>query len=160
MKSFFFILLLLATSFFGSTQDYKKIHRKAIVADTHNDVLGILIKEGWHLEDDLNGKADSDLARFKEGGVDIQVFAVWCDSTLGKDTAFKYANLEIDSLYAITNRNSDKMMLVRSDEELRSALKQKKLASLIGVEGGHMIEDNWSYLDSLYKRGVRYLTLT
>jgi membrane dipeptidase len=52
------------------------------------------------------------------------------------------------------------MMLVRSDEELRSALKQKKLASLIGVEGGHMIEDNWSYLDSLYKRGVRYLTLT
>ncbi|MBL7726597.1 MAG: dipeptidase, partial [Dinghuibacter sp.] len=62
--------------------------------------------------------------------------------------------------YAIIARNPGKTMLVRNTSELKQALKQEKLACMIGVEGGHMIEDRITYLDSLYQRGTRYLTLT
>jgi len=151
-------LLLLSLSSFS--QRSKKLHNKAIVVDTHNDVLSTVVLEGYNIENDLRGPAHSDLKRFKEGGVDIQIFSVFSDERYGKGTAFAYANREIDSLYAIINRNPDKMMLVTDLPSFRKAIKQKKLGAMIGVEGGHMIEDNLTYLDSLYKRGTRYLTLT
>jgi membrane dipeptidase len=69
--------------------------------------------------------------------------------TFGKDTAFKFANIELDSLYAIAARNPDKMMIVQSPKELLIAVKQKKLAAMIGVEGGHMIEENIAYRTAL-----------
>lgn len=141
-------------------QPWKKIHDKAIVIDTHNDVLSTVSMRGLNIENDLTGKSHSDIARFKKGGVDVQVFSIFCDERFGKDTAFKYANIEIDSLYAIVKRNPDKMMIVTSPEELKKAVKQKKTGCMMGVEGGHMIEDNLDYLDSFYKRGVRYMTLT
>jgi membrane dipeptidase len=141
-------------------QSYKRLHNKSVVVDTHNDVLSTVILEGLSMETDLGPKAHSDLKRFKEGGVDVQIFSVFCDERFGKGTAFKHANREIDSLYAIINRNSDKMMLVTDVASFNKAVKQKKLGCMIGVEGGHMIEDNLTYLDSLYKRGNRYLTLT
>lgn len=141
-------------------QPWQKIHAKAVLADTHNDVLSSATMKGMDISQRLDGKTHSDLPRFRQGGVDIQVFSVFCDERFGKDTAFKFANIEIDSLYAIAARNPDQMMMVRTPAELKKALKQKKMAAMIGVEGGHMIEDNLQYLDSLYNRGARYLTLT
>jgi membrane dipeptidase len=143
-----------------SAQNFKKLHKKAIVVDTHNDVMGAAIMRGLHLENDLKGKTHSDLKRFEEGGVDAQVFSIFCDATFGKDNAFKFANIEIDSLYTIARRNSDKLEIVRNADELLRVIKQDKLAAIIGVEGGHMIEDNLLYLDSFFNRGARYLTLT
>ena len=153
----FFLLLL---SFFSSAQSYRQIHDKAIVIDTHNDVLSGKTLKGLNIEDDLKGKAHSDIARFKKGGVDIQVFSIFCDEKFGKDTAYKQANIEIDSLYAIVSRNKNRMMIVTNPSQLQQAVAQKKLGCMIGVEGGHMIEDNLTYLDNLYKRGARYMTLT
>jgi membrane dipeptidase len=141
-------------------QSYRQLHEKAIVIDTHNDVLSTVTMNGLNMETDLSGKSHSDLARFKTGGVDVQIFSIFCDDRYGKGTAFKYANQEIDSLYAIANRNPDKMQIVTSPAELFRVVKQNKLAAMMGVEGGHMIEDNPDYLDSLFKRGVRYMTLT
>lgn len=160
MKHFLILIVILTTVYTARTQRYKKLHKKALVADTHNDLLSTVVMKGMHIEDDLSGKAHSDFVRFKKGGVDVQVFVIWCDSTFGKDTAFKFANIEMDSLYAIAARNRDKIEIVYSPDELMRAVKRKKLAGLIGVEGGHMIEDKMSNLDSLYKRGARYLTLT
>jgi membrane dipeptidase len=146
--------------FLTSCQSYKKIHNRAILVDTHNDVLSSVTMKGMSIEQDLTGKAQSDISRFKKGGVDIQVFSIFCDEQFGKDTAFKFANIEIDSLYAIVSRNPAKMMLVTDPQQLQEAIKKKKLGCMIGVEGGHMIEDNIANLDSLYKRGTRYMTLT
>lgn len=157
-KLFFSALLLSSLSAFS--QSYKKIHDDAIVIDTHNDVLSEVIMKGLNIENDLTGKSYSDIARFKKGGVDIQVFSIFCDERFGKDTAYKYANIEIDSLYAIVGRHPDKMMIVTNPMQLQQAVKQKKLGCMMGVEGGHMIEDNLDYLDAFYKRGVRYMTLT
>lgn len=143
-----------------TAQAYKKLHEKAVLVDTHNDVLSSATMRGLDISQDLRGKTHSDLARFKEGGVDVQVFSIFCDERFGKDTAFKFANIEIDSLYAITARNADKMAMAFTPKQLDWAVKQHKLAAMIGVEGGHMIAGDIANLDSLYKRGARYMTLT
>ena len=77
-----------------------------------------------------------------------------------KSNHYAFANREIDTLYAWINRHPDSMMLVKNSDELMQAVKQHKLACMIGVEGGHMMEDDLNKLDSLYARGTRYMTLT
>ncbi len=88
----------------------------------------------------------------------MQVFSIFCDGE--QKNPFQFANREIDTLYAWIKRNPAKMMLVTNPEQLNQAVKEHKLASMIGVEGGHMIEDDLGKLDSLYQRGARYMTLT
>jgi membrane dipeptidase len=138
----------------------KKIHDAAIVVDTHNDVLSNVTLKGLNIETDLTGKACTDLGRLQQAGVKVQIFSIFCDDRYGKGTAYKYANREIDSLYAIAGRNPDKMRIVYNLAELLAAVKAHRLAAMMGVEGGHMMEDDTAKLDSFYQRGVRYLTLT
>src|SRR6478609_10138424 len=142
-------IFLLASVFLLSCQSYKSLHRDAVVIDTHNDVLSSATMKGLNIENDLSGKTHSDIARFKKGGVDVQVFSIFCDERFGKDTAFKFANIEIDSLYAIVGRNPDKMMMVTNTDQLNRAVAQNKIGCMIGVEGGHMIEDNLANLEAL-----------
>src|SRR5579863_9724268 len=93
-------------------QTYQLLHEKAIVVDTHNDVLSTATMNGMDIGTDLTGKTHSDLTRFKKGGVDVQVFSIFCDDRYGVGTAFAFALREIDSLYAIARRNPDKMQIV------------------------------------------------
>ncbi|MFB9862028.1 dipeptidase [Rufibacter immobilis] len=139
---------------------YQSLHQKAILVDTHNDVISQVIMEGHSVERDLTGKAHTDLARMKKGGVDVQVFAVFCDETYGPGRAFAFANQQIDTLEAIVRRNPDQLQMVYTPAQMRDAIKARKIAALTGVEGGHMMEDNLDNLNHLYNRGVRYLTLT
>ena len=139
-------------------QSYKKIHAKAIVVDTHNDILMKAADEGVVFDQDLTGKTHSDLARWKKGGLDVQVFSVFCEGDT--KSPFAYANREMDTLDAVVARNPDKIVKVANYAELIKVVKQHKIAAMFGVEGGHMIEDDLNKLDSLYKRGARYLTLT
>ncbi|MFI5123774.1 MAG: dipeptidase [Chitinophagales bacterium] len=143
-----------------SAQAYQKNHSRAILVDTHNDFLSKAVENHFAFDADLRGTTYSDLNRMKTGGVDVQVFSIFCDEHFGKGSAFAYANQELDSLYAVAGRNPNRMQIVYSYRELMKAVKHHKLAALSGVEGGHMIEDNLDYLDSFYKRGVRYMTLT
>ncbi|MCC6288402.1 MAG: dipeptidase [Chitinophagaceae bacterium] len=156
----FFCLTVCFFTLHANAQNYKAVHEQAVVVDTHNDILSTAIEKKLKIDENLIGKTHSDVARFKKGGIDVQVFSIFCDETFGKGTAFKFANREIDSLYTIVARNPGSMMIVSTPAELAQALEQKKLACMIGVEGGHMIEDRLDYLDSLFKRGARYLTLT
>lgn len=140
------------------SQDYQKIHDNAILVDTHNDILTQTMERGFVFDTNLKGKTHSDLNRMKEGGVDVQFFSVWSD---GEQTnPYAFANRQIDSLDAILKRNPDKIVKVGNSEELLEAVKQKKIAALIGLEGGHQFEDDLSNLEALYNRGVRYVTLT
>jgi membrane dipeptidase len=139
-------------------QSYKKLHFKSIVCDTHNDIISTCIEKHYSFDEDLTGKTHSDLNRMFKAGIDVQVFSVWCDETQKQPYAF--ANREIDTLYAWINRNPNKMMLVKNSDELMQAVHQHRLSSMIGVEGGHMMENSLDKLDSLYTRGTRYMTLT
>ena len=160
LKSITSLLLGVALSGSLQAQPYLKLHEKAIVVDTHNDVLSETMQQGLDLGADLREKTMSDLDRFKKGGVDVQVFSIFCDDRNGAGSAFAKANREIDSLYAVAARNPAKIEIVTNTEGIKDAVKHHKLAAMMGVEGGHMIEDNMDYLDSFYRRGVRYMTLT
>jgi membrane dipeptidase len=108
----------------------------------------------------LKGITHSDLNRMKTGGIDIQIFSIFCDETYGNGIAYAFANREIDTLFATVQRNPEKVMIVQSPKALSPAVKLGKLGAMIGVEGGHMIEDKMEYLEALYTRGARYMTLT
>ena len=148
-------ITLMATS---HAQRYKKLHFRAIVADTHNDFLSVALDKLLAMDQDLRGKSQSDLQRWKEGGVDVQIFSVWCDGR--KKEPYAWANTQMDTLAAVLRRNPDKIAMVPNADELLKTVNEKKLAAMFGVEGGHMIENDLDKLDSFYKRGVRYMTLT
>jgi membrane dipeptidase len=138
--------------------DYLKFHYDAIVADTHNDVL-LRAMEGEDISVETR-VGHSDLVRLKKGGVDIQVFAVWVDPIAFEKKPFKRAKDMIDTLYSIARRNSDKIAVVRNSSEIEKAIAEGKICAVIGVEGGHAIENSIEKLEELYKLGVRYLGLT
>ena len=152
--------LLLGCWMNTSAQHVQRLHKKAIVIDTHNDFLSTGIEKNKSFDMQLKGTTHSDLERMKTGGIDVQVFSIFCDENYGNGTAYAFANREIDSLYAVVERNPSKMMIVKTPQELSTAVKSGKLGSMIGVEGGHMIEDRLDYLEALYNRGARYMTLT
>jgi membrane dipeptidase len=158
MKRILFLTLTLLLTGQIIAQSYQKIHAKAIVADTHNDILMKAADKGMVFDKDLTGKTLSDLNRWKKGGLDVQLFSVYCDGDL--KNPYAYANREMDSLDAVVARNPDKIVKVADYRELVKAVKQHKIAAMFGVEGGHMIEDDLNKLEALYKRGARYLTLT
>ena len=157
MKAKLLLLCLFATVHLCA-QSYQKIHRKAIVVDTHNDILMKAADIGIVFDHDLTGKTHSDLSRWKKGGLDVQIFSVYCDGDA--KNPFAYANREMDSLDAVAARNPGKIIKVAGYAELLKVVKKHKIAAMFGVEGGHMIEDDLNKLDSLYNRGTRYLTLT
>ncbi len=152
---FFFVFFSLKNTY---AQPYKKLHQQSIVIDTHNDVLTECFEKGYSFDQNLKGKTHSDLQRFKQGGVDVQIFSVWCDGL--KQNLFSYANRQIDTLYATALRHPGKITVVKTSAELLNAVHNKKLAAIIGIEGGHMIENDITKLDSLFKRGSKYMTLT
>jgi membrane dipeptidase len=141
-----------------SAQNYQKIHNNAILVDTHNDFLTQTMEKNFVFDTNLKGKTHSDLNRMKEGGVDLQFFSVWSDGD--KLNPYAFANRQIDSLDAVIKRNPNKIVKVANSKELLKALKQNKIAALIGVEGGHQFENDLSKLEALYNRGTRYITLT
>ena len=153
-----FLISILIISNWAFGQKYKRIHRKAILIDTHNDFPSASIEKKVSFDDNLLGKTHSDLVRMRTGGVDAQVFSIFCGPEQQQPYAF--ANRQIDSVYEWARRAPNRMVLVRTPSELRKAIREKRLASLLGVEGGHMIEDKIEWLDNLYARGTRYLTLT
>ena len=139
-------------------QSYKKLHARAIVVDTHNDIPTTAIDKGYSFDQNLAGKTHSDLKRMMAGGVDVQLFSIWCDGN--KQNPYAWANREIDTVMSWINRNPQQMMTAFTTKEINRSVKEKKLAVLFGLEGGHMIENDLKKLDSLYARGVRYMTLT
>ena len=136
----------------------QSIHFKSVVVDTHNDAVTACIEKKVSLDQDLRGINHSDLKRFKEGGLDYQLFSIWCDGD--KKNPYAWAMREMDTLDAVAARNPDKMVVAKNWAQIQKALKEGKLVAQYGVEGGHMIEDDINRLDTFYKRGVRYMTLT
>lgn len=155
MKKYIGTLVLGLIALASAAQSAKTIHEKAIVVDTHGDILFNQIKSGIDLGKQ-QATGNFDLVRAKQGGLDVQIFSIWCDEKGG----FAVANQEIDSLYALIKRYPNRIALVKNAAELEKAIAEKKLAAMIGVEGGHMIENSLDNLKKLAQRGMIYLTLT
>ncbi len=158
-KLFFLFGLLLGVYFPVIAQDATCIHQDAIVLDAHNDVLYASVSKGKDIGKRIE-TGHTDIPRLQEGQVNVQVFAVWGDERQGPGKGFDYANRQIDGLMRVIAANPDAIALTRTVDEIKTAVWQGKIAALIGIEGGHLIEGRIDYLDSLHRRGALYMTLT
>ncbi|MCF3112201.1 dipeptidase [Niabella sp. CC-SYL272] len=154
------LLCLLLGAFSATAQKAARIHNKAVLIDGHNDVTSASIVQGRDIAQPQPDR-HTDLIRWKKGGLDVQFFSVFT-GPVARNPKGVYADAidQIDSLEALISRHSQQFLLARSYREIKKGIKQKKLVSLIGVEGGHMIEDDLRKLEALQQRGMRYLTLT
>jgi membrane dipeptidase len=100
-----------------------------------------------------------DVPRMREGGLTAAFFSIWVDARYGRGTAFQRAIDLIGAVRALADTNHD-VELATTGEEVRAAAARGHIAALMGVEGGHAIENSLEKLDSLYRLGVRYMTLT
>jgi membrane dipeptidase len=137
------------------------IHRKAIVVDGHNDITSPMIDEGYDLGTPSVGKYHTDIARMKQGGMTGQFFSIYVDQSYAKEGGSARRAMDmIDSVYRLTERYPDDFMMAASAGEIRRAKRQKRMAALMGIEGGHAIENSLAALRDFYRLGIRYMTLT
>jgi membrane dipeptidase len=140
------------------------IYRDAIVIDTHNDMPTRVLDEGFD-PDVRHTSADghTDLPRLIESGLTAQFMAAWVDAPYAQqvpDASFARALRYMDAIHAFVDRHPDHLLFATTAADIRRAKGEGKVAILIGVEGGHAIEESLDKLRELYARGARYLTLT
>jgi membrane dipeptidase len=136
------------------------VHSSAIVIDTHADTPQRFVDEHWSFTDPLNGgMLNYDSA--KKGSLDAQFFSIWVDPNQYPANASARRTRElIDATLEQVRRAPDKLQFCTTPDEILAAHKSGKFAVLMGIEGGHSIEDSLGLLRDYYRLGVRYMTLT
>jgi membrane dipeptidase len=136
------------------------VHSSAIVIDTHADTPQRFADEHWSFTDPLNGgMLNYDSA--KKGSLDAQFFSIWVDPNQYPANASARRTRElIDATLEQVRRAPDKLQFCTTPDEILAAHKSGKFAVLMGIEGGHSIEDSIDLLRYYYRLGVRYMTLT
>jgi membrane dipeptidase len=136
------------------------IHSNAIVIDGHADTAQRFLDDGWDFTSDL-GPGMLNLESARRGNLAAEFFALWVDPAehpLGTHAARAFALLE--SVLEQVRRHPAELMLCLSAEDIASAHTQRKFGVLLGLEGGHAIENSLEVLREFFERGVRYMTLT
>jgi len=137
----------------------RKLHFSSVVVDTHDDTTQRFLNGKFDLgARDASGSID--VPRMKEGGLGAIFFSIWMPSKITGAEAVKRALVQIDAVREQIRKHPGDLVLATTAEEVRAAHKQGKIAALMGVEGGHMIERDLSVLRSYAALGVRYMTLT
>ena len=137
-----------------------KVHRSAILIDTHNDVP-MRTYAGFDIGP-RSAIGHTDLARLRAGGVGAVFFAAYVSAAEVKTNHAATRGFEaIDTIRRdIVERYPNDFVLATTADEIVAAHRQGKIAALIGVEGGHAIEDSLRILRDFYRLGARYMTLT
>jgi membrane dipeptidase len=135
------------------------VHRRAIIVDGHCDTPYRLLRHNVHLEEH-DPEAQVDLRSLRESGITASFFAAYVPGYyVGRGPA-AFAIQLIDLIKSEVARHSDQLSLCADSAGIREAKQRGRIAIMIGVEGGHAIEDSLDILRDLYQRGARYLTLT
>ncbi len=139
----------------------RKLHFAAIVVDTHDDTTGPMLtgEDGFDLAK-RNEKGHIDIPRMREGGLDAIFFSIYIPATVTGPEAIKRALRLIDTVHEHTRRLPNDLLLATTAADVRRAHKEGKIAALMGMEGGHMIDDDLAALRMYARLGVRYMTLT
>src|SRR2546427_2070303 len=141
------------------------LHRETPLIDGHNDIP-------WTFREKANrdlSKMDlrqrqpqlhTDIPRLRQGGVGGQFWSVYVPVTMQGPEAVQATMEQIDFVYQMMDRYPDTFELARTAADVERIFKAGKIASLIGMEGGHSIDNSLGTLRMFYKLGARYMTLT
>jgi len=137
----------------------RQIHFASIVFDTHADTPQRFLFDHFDL-----GRRDAeggvDIPRMREGGVGAIFFALWVPVEITGPSATRRALDLLDSVLDQVRLHPDDLALATNSDEVRAARAKGKIAVLMGIEGGHAIDNNLDVLRDFFARGVRYMTLT
>src|SRR6476619_38485 len=135
------------------------IHQRAIIVDGHCDTPYRMLRHNVHLEDH-DPEAQVDLQSLRASGITASFFAAYVPPFYANRGAAKFAYRLIDIIHAEAARLSTQVRFVKDSAGIRRAKADDIPGIMIGVEGGHAIEDSLDVLRDFYARGVRYMTLT
>ena len=152
-----------------------KIHKSAIIIDGHNDITTAMADEDFDIGTDSRGKThfdgdiktpgvvnyQTDLARLKQSGITGEFFSLYVSGDYVENGgSMRHALEQIDATYRAVENYPDQINLCASAADIIRAKKQNKICALMGIEGGHAIENSLAALREFYRLGVRYMTLT
>lgn len=137
----------------------RELHFQSIVVDTHDDTTQRLLDPKF----DFGARhtdGSVDIPRMREGGLSAIFFSIWIPGTVTGPSAVQRALDQIGAVRETVARHPNDLVLCTTAEEIRRAKASGKIAVLMGVEGGHMINNSLANLDKFFALGVRYMTLT
>ena len=140
------------------SEQARKVHFSSIVLDTHIDVTPRLQTTWKFTEEHKEGHID--LPRMKKGGLNALFFSIYMSGTVTGPKAVNDAIERIAAVHRLAEESPDQVALCVTADQVRKAHKQGKIAALMGMEGGHMINNSLAVLRMYAELGVRYLTLT
>src|SRR6266446_5059789 len=149
----------LAVSADSISEKARNLHFSSIVADTHDDTTQRLLDGKFDLGE-RSATGSIDIPRMREGNLSAIFFSIWIPSKVTGPEAVNRALIQIDAVREQVRKHPTDLVLATTAAEVREARKQGKIAALMGVEGGHMINSNLGVLRSYAVLGVRYMTLT
>src|SRR5215510_9592871 len=165
--SAFVLLCLVSVSTLAQTRDERlwqralQIHRTAIVIDTHNDITTPMTNDDYDLGGAPPTPYRTSIERMKQGGLTAEFFSLYVKPHYVTQGGAARRTLDmIDAVYRAVERHPNDLMLATTAADIRRAKQQGKIAALMGIEGGHAIENSLATLREFHRLGVRYMTLT
>ena len=139
----------------------RALHDSALIIDTHADTPQRFLDEGFDIgSTDPNDFGQISLDKAKRGNLGAEFFSIWVDPEVNRGQFAKHTFDLIDSVYEQAARHPNRMMMAFSPVDIERAHRERKLAALMGIEGGHSIENDMRLLRDYYRLGVRYMTLS
>ena len=139
----------------------RQIQDSAIVVDTHADTPQRFLDENFDIgSTDPNDYGHISLDKMKAGNLGAEFFSIWVEPETNQGHYARHTLDLIDSVYEQAARHPTRMMMASSVDDIERAHREHKLAALLGIEGGHSIENDLRLLRDYYRLGVRYMTLS
>jgi membrane dipeptidase len=145
----------------GVSKKAMEIQKSAIIVDTHADTPQRFLDENYDIgSTDPKDRGHISLDKAKAGNLGAEFFSIWVEPETNQGH-FAHHTLDlIDSVYEQAARHPDRMMMAFSVADIERAHREHKLAALLGIEGGHSIENDIRLLRDYQRLGVRYMTLS
>jgi len=137
----------------------RSLHFNSIVVDTHADTTQRLLDSNFDLAL-RDSRGSIDIPRLREGGISAIFFAVWIPSRVQGPPAVQRAFEQLNAVCEHVSQHAADLILATTAEEIRAAHREGKIAILIGIEGGQMINSDLAILRDFAAMGARYMTLT
>jgi len=139
----------------------RAIHDSALVIDTHADTPQRFLDGNYDIAStDPRDPGHISLDKARLGNLGAEFFSIWVEPKSNEGHFARHTLDLIDSVYEQAARHPDRMMMAYSVADIERARKARKLAALLGIEGGHSIENDIHLLRDFYRLGVRYMTLS